>query len=100
MGLALGFFIVLLPAVLFGVFYAILVNVDISAAIQVLVPLILAIAIPAALFFLMSSKLKDGTPKQETLRTAMRIIVFVGIGTYALGGLVIGGCIALLVGAY
>lgn len=99
-GLALGFFLAILPAGVFGTMLAILSNVGLSPVIEIVVPLVLAVVIPAAIFLLANSKLKDGTAQQQQMRTAMRIIVFIAIGTYALGIILVGACIALLAGAY
>jgi hypothetical protein len=98
--LLLGFFIAILPAGIFGTLLAALSNVDSWPTLRVLVPLVLAVVIPVAIFALVSSRLKNGTPQQQQMRTAMRIIVFIAIGTYALGLIVIGACIALFVSAY
>lgn len=99
-GLLLGFFIAILPAGIFGTLLAIFTNVDAWPGLQVLVAIVSAIVIPVAIFLLVSNRLKDGTAEQQSMRTAMRIIVFIALGTYALGIIVVGACIALLVGSY
>ncbi|MEM9654381.1 MAG: hypothetical protein AAGA65_19975 [Actinomycetota bacterium] len=96
----LGFFIAFLPAMLFGFFLAIMDALDLPAVVQILVPLVIAVVVPLGIFLLVSARLKDGTVKQEAMRDAMRIIVFVAVGVYALGALIVGACIWIIVEAY
>lgn len=100
LGVVIGLFLFVLPGLVAGVVFAALDDAFGSGAGPILTALVLAIIVPLGLFLLLDLTLKDGTVQQRALRNAMRIIFFVGAGTYAVGGLIFGVCIALLAGAY
>ncbi|MEM7273777.1 MAG: hypothetical protein AAF547_11905 [Actinomycetota bacterium] len=90
-----------LPPFLFGFSLAVLDSADaIPAVIQILIPIALAIAVPVALFLAINRRWGQGTTEQQQMLPTVRVMCIIALALYGIGVVVIGGCIALLIGAY
>jgi uncharacterized membrane protein YidH (DUF202 family) len=99
-GLALGMGLAMvLPGVLFGVSVSTL-EPSLGTGTALLIGLGVAIVIPAALTWLILSRLDRSDPQQESIRVAALAGVIASVALYAVLGLLIGACVAILVSAY
>ncbi len=101
LGVLFGLFLgLLVPPIIFGLLISILGSIGTPDVVTIVVPIIVAAGVTIAAFILIIKQMDRSMPKQAAIRTAMLATGYTSIGIWAIGVLLIGGCIALLAGAY
>lgn len=100
-GIFIGFFLgLILPVLTVGVLAGIFASLGLPAWFQVLVPLAAGVGGPIMAFRAVTSRLDTGRPDDMTKRRSVVVSGYTALGLWAVGFLLVGVCVALLVGAY
>lgn len=95
-GLAIGFFLgLILPPTILGFSSAI-----IQDGVGLVIGLVLAVAVPLAIYILILTRLDRSDPQQESIRVAMVVSGITSVAVLAGILLLVGACLALLYSAY